>query len=858
MVLCPPQVDSFSADSGASVTDIPFRTLLGLNQQSYDRLKTALGLNLRRQIFVAVCDDLLLRDRLAVQLQSELSDVGTSTPSTALSASPSAFMSAALIRPSASGYEPRVIPKLITLDLDLHDPDPIAQITDWLSYFPTASIRRSAIPTFQILGIERLTRQSAALQGLFLSYLQNIEQALPGVESSLLLWMTQPWFRMLPEAVPEFWRCRTGVFEFLGDPTPLPTSSPERIQISGLTTGFTSSPPSLPGSPPSSPPNAPSGSPGNNRPLPAEQTAAEADPANNPWIPLADDLAVWYESDSGTGEQPNRPQSQLITADSIPNFDQWIAAFSQVDRSQLDKAADNIAQTYGGQTKGGQTKGITVADLPADSASATAKLTDAELNGVELNGVELNDLAELDETELPLLEHIGLLQQQISMLQAGQESPVVLATAYRALGNFYRDCIEQGDASTENLAMAVQAYEQSLLWLPADQQAEVLNDLGNIYWMVAQTQSDLTEAVAGLQQTVQIYQMALHQLTSNATANSVSVPDSTSDSTPNPVSSSPLGSPPDSTGATLEQLDAQQIQTYAMVQNNLGAAYADLAQYQDPVEHLHNSIAAYHQALHYRPAAADPLRFASTQNNLGTAYWNLAQHQQPELNLKQAIIAYSEALSYYDPAQEPMHYAMIQNNLGTAYWNLAQYEQSQDYLLSALMAYEAALQYRTLESHPAGFAATQNNLGTAYWHLANQMANQILQNSAERLACLHQAISAYEITLEAADYLNLHQPQVALNFDLAATHNNLGLAHYQLAIEPQGPADEVVEHLEAALQHHLAASQAWEVQPDLRQTALNCLIQTVQAFYSQLGLAGQNQALTRLPSQLLSEILPQL
>jgi hypothetical protein len=213
---------------------------------------------------------------------------------------------------------------------------------------------------------------------------------------------------------------------------------------------------------------------------------------------------------------------------------------------------------------------------------------------------------------------------------------------------------------------------------------------------------------------------------------------------------------------------------------------------------------------------------------------------------------------------------MIQNNLGTAYWNLAQLtqnpaqnlaqhrqqdQQAQDYLLSALMAYQAALQYRTLETNPAGFAATQNNLGTAYWHLANQITDQT--QAAERLACLHQAISAYEITLTAADYLQ-HQLQLTLSFDLAATYNNLGLAHYQLATESQIEVDKVEVHLEAALQHHLAAVQAWEVRPDLRQTALNCLIQTMQAFYSQLGLSGQNQALTQLPSQLLSEILPKL
>jgi hypothetical protein len=72
MVLCSLQVNSPSTANGSSVTDRPAQQLLGLNQSTYDRLKTALSLDLRRQIFIAVCDDLPLRDRLAIQLQTEL------------------------------------------------------------------------------------------------------------------------------------------------------------------------------------------------------------------------------------------------------------------------------------------------------------------------------------------------------------------------------------------------------------------------------------------------------------------------------------------------------------------------------------------------------------------------------------------------------------------------------------------------------------------------------------------------------------------------------------------------------------------------------------------------------------------
>jgi tetratricopeptide (TPR) repeat protein len=800
MVLCSLQVSSSSASSGNSVTEIPFRNTLGLNQQTYERLKVALSLNLRRQIFIAVCDDLPLRDRFAMQLQSELAHVSTAA-------------SAPISTQSLHLTESRAIPRLVTLDLDLLDPNPMGQVTEWLSYFPAIQTgRHITTPAFQILGIERLIRQSAALQSVFLSYLQNIEQQLPSIEACLLLWMTQPWFRMLPEAAPEFWRCRTGVFEFIGDPTPLPTSSPERIQFN-------------PGS--TSPRELPSASPEPPNSDPPTQASALTSPIENPWIPLAEDLNSWYEPDS----EPQDSTGLLKPPDDLPpDFEQWIAACG----SSLGHDSQAVSQDYRFASTPSSEEllydsSLLVATQTADdapqerlSASMLTVDNDGEVNsGADLLEAALDALLAQDLSEqAPLVQHIGLLQQQIEMLQQGAGTPLVLATAYQTLGNFYRDCIEQGDASAENLAIAIQAYEQALQLLPevSVERADILNDLGNLYWMIAQSHAGSEAAKLYLEQTVQIYQLALNQLQ------------------------------PQTNG-----------QTYAMVQNNLGAAYADLARYQDAVINLRQSIEAYQQALLYRTADLDPLRYASTQNNLGTTYWNLAQHQQPDLNLKQAIHAYSEALCHYDPKQEPLTYAMIQNNLGTAYWNLAQYEHAQDYLHLALNAYRSALQYRTLNDAPAGFAATQNNLGTTYWHLANHTPQ-----SQERITYLQQAIAAYEAVLWAAEQLTSQQTYPPFNFDLVSTQNNLGLAHYQIAVDGHAnsqiglDAASQTRHLEAALHHHLLALQGWEHDQTLRQTALSCILQTLRAFYTQLGLPGQNQALSQIPSHLLPEILPKL
>ena len=215
----------------------------------------------------------------------------------------------------------------------------------------------------------------------------------------------------------------------------------------------------------------------------------------------------------------------------------------------------------------------------------------------------------------------------------------------------------------------------------------MLNDIGNLYWMLSRQSTD--QALLNLEKAINVYQLALDQI--------------------DPETRS---------------------QTYAMIQNNLGSAYSDRAYREDPAENLQLAIGAYQNALMHRSATDDPSRYAATQNNLGTAFWNLAQHKAPISNLQSAIAAYIEALHHYDSEQEPLHYAMIQNNLGTAYWNLSQCQPSrdlaeslsatqEDFLMLAIGAYRIALIYRTLESAPAANAATQNNLGTAYWHLAN-------------------------------------------------------------------------------------------------------------------------------------------
>jgi len=729
---------------------IPSQKVSSSNKQIYQRLKQAIDLNLRRQIFIAACDDLCLRDCLAARLQAELAA-------------------------ESAGSNPRSpidYPRFVSLELDLSDPNPWGSIAAWLTQHPPHQNRGSysRLPGFQILGAEHLTRHSAAVQWSFLSYLRDIEAHLQMCESTLLLWVSRPWLSSIEQSAPEFWQWRTGVFEFEGEPTP-----------------------------------------------------AKGDLGHSEDFGHSEDLGNLRDNgDSG--------DKFLISSES---------GQSPIPDSPSSATTD--------------AKSVELADLVLAAAS------EEELE------VENNAASEDNFLPLQTLQYIELLQEHQCCSEA-------LALAYHSLGNCYRDRILGGDASPQNLTIAIRAIEQVIAYLeldansqqnqpPTDECArliaqltqnlthyaeeshslppmdDLLNDLGTFYWMLSRDRTsgvNAADPVSCLERSIALYLEGLNR--------------TDAESAP---------------------------QTRVRLNKNLGIASADLARYRDKTENLQQAVAAYQQALLDLDPAVEPQQYAAAQNNLATAYWNLAQDGQPIVYLKSAIAAYTEALSCYSPEREPLNYAGVQNNLGTACWNLAQHEPSELLTVRAIEAYREALKYRTRELVPAAAAATYNNLGTAYWHLANQF-----QQKQARTESLHQAITAYEAALDiAATELDRTQ----LTFDALAARNNLGLAHYQLATDPHFAVNKAAQtsHLEAALHHQLQVCAGWgqhlkdkeltygdklnlqapansQAADDSRQTALSYIVKTIRAFYSECGLQGQNLALSKVPGDLLPEILRRL
>ena len=149
------------------VTDSSTQKISGWNMQSYQRLKRVLSLGLRRQILVSVCDDFSLRNDLAERLTTELA------------------------APSAESLSGVVSGELITLQLNPSNPNFLAHIAQWITQHQ--QLERS-LYTFQILGVELLTRQPADIQRSFLRCLQVIGRNFPRLEASLLIWLPRPWF----------------------------------------------------------------------------------------------------------------------------------------------------------------------------------------------------------------------------------------------------------------------------------------------------------------------------------------------------------------------------------------------------------------------------------------------------------------------------------------------------------------------------------------------------------------------------------------------------------------------------------------------------------------------------------------
>ena len=213
MLLTERRPASTAKSSPFVTTDSPSSSFSGSNRQTYLRLRLALGIRLRRQVFLAVCDDVAFKGQLTQWLVNDLSR--DPLPEMDAIANEPAFDQTQL------GSRSHGI-QMVTLTLHPSQPDLQKQISEWLAH-RRGRVDRSQI-AFQIVGIDSITRQSATVQRQFLTSLRVLGRHYAQWDLNLVLWVTKPWFHSIRQSAPEFWRWHTGIFDF----TEVPHSEMQR------------------------------------------------------------------------------------------------------------------------------------------------------------------------------------------------------------------------------------------------------------------------------------------------------------------------------------------------------------------------------------------------------------------------------------------------------------------------------------------------------------------------------------------------------------------------------------------------------------------------------------------------------
>ena len=711
------------------VTQLASRKILGLNQRAYQCLKLALSLNLRRQLLIAVCDNIVLQNQLATQLEADLGQPDTADP-----------ISQVIL--------PDRTVNLARLTLDPTQTDFVAQIAQWLQQQPAGQM-----PCLQLLGIEQMTRQSLMAQHHFLQSLEAVESLLPHLNTSLLLWLPWPWLRAIQQSAPQFWQWRSGLFEFVGEPTPV-VAIPDGLSDSPTPTPIINevvSTSSLYGESVKVSPTT-------------ETEASEASSADTASAELASGpVDLWT----------------LLSED----LAQLEAVGTESEADTIDSGAD------------------------ADSAAEIAPLAQQTLDSQTLEALEeaVAPPPEAPAKAAPAIDFSRVSQpfEALAELKRRQRPPAEIAQAYLALGHHYRNQIEAGAVTPDLINWAIEAYEEGLRWLDEHDPAcgSGLNDLGTLHWIQAQQQPDPQQQMAGMARSLEAYESGL------------------------------------------VKIDQQrQPEVASRLHSNVGAVHSTLASYDQPVQHLEQSVEAYRRALPLCSMEQQPEEYATLQNSLGSVYWKLSHYQsekQASSCLHRAIAAYNEALKAHSPQQAPLDYASVQNNLGIAYWSLSKHERPVFLLKHAIAAYRDALNYRTPHTDPGACASTYNNLGTAYWEIATHLDDEPDPQDRYR----QNAIIAYEAALKAAQ-------QGPSTLDLRSIHHCLGNVYDQMAQK-----SDANKYLPKALGHYLAALADLERTNPVYDPIFKSLVRNLRSHYDQLGLAGQQTALGRLPGILLPEVM---
>lgn len=666
-------------------------TLPGHNQEIYQQLQDALSSTPPHQLWIAICDDLPLQRQLAATVETDVQEPSAQTTT--------------------------------QLFFQAESPNLVQQLRDWAQRVPSPKPQ-----LLQILGIEQLTYQGADQQYQFLRSLRGLHPFWPQLGCSLLIWLPRPWLKQVRRAVPTL--CRT-VFEFIGEPTPLPA----RIEAPSRQATFSSQQwhfldNAVLGLSTPSHTDVSEATVGANTQSPATDLAESA--TDNPEIAdpaaqiFSDDL--WNELQTGT---LSTDEASLFLPLPLPDY----SATSDTDTS-ADTSADTSLET---------------------AASAVSESAPGQVFPIEPSPAEATP------------------------------DPDAWALAYKL-----RDQVQAGDASEATLSQAIRQYEALQPKAQATpHRIEALNDLGSLYWLWSQYAADMDIYRARLSQSCGLYEAALSPVDPGADSEILARLHSNLGSVYSLLAGHQnaahfLDKAIRSFHRALQYTPLETLPgEYATLQTHLGTAYWSLAQQTRKPAQLHRAISAYQEALQHSQPQSQPQPYAQLLNNLGIALWSLARYERPVFLLGEAVKAYRGALIYRTLEADPAGCAATHNNLGTAFWDLGGHsEEKSEAQISAwrqaAAAYEQALSAaQQVAAGALGFDlwATHHSVGVVFDQLAIAAAPDTSVQQANFVKAVGhyvQALTGWR-TLEAA----------AAETALQALVRNLHLQNQHLGIEGQ-------------------------------------------------------------------------
>ncbi len=559
------------------------------NQQIYLRLRQALSLRLRRQILIAVCDDLHLRNTLVARLETELTESQTTqTPSV-----------------------------LVSLKLNLNQPNVWSAIARWY-----AQHQKVSTIGFQILGVEHLTRQSPTKQWSFLRHLRTVENYLPKLEPAIVLWISSPWLCCIQQSAPEFWRWRTGVFEFVGEPTPTEEEEKTEEQTSDLPTEESSTSTQTP----------------QQRDTQAVETEQETvQPQPNLLQQTLAEIEQLHHQSISTQHQAQAYRKLACCCRARLQTE----SLSQEELTSMIEAYDQIVEVLEDETQNPLTESETLDWLndlgtlhwmrfrqqQTDDVSDPGAICDLEQSIIFYQKALVNSDPETYSAGYARLQkNLGAAYSDLATIREPVNNLKYAIAAYTEATRYFQAGRVQ-NSTPKNHSLTHPLIQQEAL-----QYASTQNNLGTAYWNLAQQ----IQPINHLKAAIAAYIEALQYCDPNQ--------------------------------------DALQ---YAMIQTNLGTAYWNLAQHSPSEQLFQSAIEAYLKALQYRTPDTAPGACANTHNNLGIAYWHLANHHPADQTrvqfLTSAIAAYETTLDLVQkisPAQLSFDPGATHNNLGLAHYHL--------------------------------------------------------------------------------------------------------------------------------------------------------------------------------------------